>query len=81
MRKYVCKIINYLKGSNRCKHLVGGCIVGLCAMCAWTAAYAALVAASALELKDRLYGQKWDWADWTLTVVGGCASALFWLIV
>ena len=81
MRKYFCEIINYLRGSNRYKHLVGGCILGLCAMGAWTAAYAALVAASALELKDWLYGQKWDWTDWALTLVGGCASALFWLIV
>lgn len=26
--------------------------------------------ASALELKDKLWGGKWDWIDWSLTIAG-----------
>ena len=41
----------------------------------------AAVAASCLELKDKLKGGLWDWIDWSLTVIGGILSALFWWIV
>jgi len=26
--------------------------------------------AAALELKDKLWGGKWDWIDWSLTIAG-----------
>lgn len=74
------KIILFLKTSNRYKHLLGGLIVGLCALSAFAALYTAAVAASCLELKDRLHGCQWDWLDWSLTVLGGIAASLFWLI-
>ena len=63
------KIIEFLKQSNRYKHLIGGLLVGILAFTPWTALYAAAVAASCLEL------------DWSLTVIGGILSALFWWIV
>ncbi len=75
------KIISFLSESNRYKHLVGGFIVGLCALSPWTAIYSAIVAASCLELKDRLHGNKWDWIDWLCTAFGGIIAMLFWLIV
>lgn len=75
------KIIEFLKQSNRYKHLIGGLLVGLLAFNPWTAIYSSLVAASSLELKDKLKGGLWDWIDWGLTVSGGILSALFWWIV
>ena len=75
------KIIAFLKTSNRYKHLVGGLLVGLLRFTPWTALYAAVVAASCMELKDTLRGSLWDWIDWGLTIAGGGISVLFWLIV
>ena len=68
------KIIEFLKQSNRYKHLIGGLLVGILAFTPWTALYAAAVAASCLELKDKLKGGLWDWIDWSLTVIGGIVS-------
>lgn len=75
------KIIEFLKQSNRYKHLIGGLLVGILAFTPWTALYAAAVAASCLELKDKLKGGLWDWIDWSLTVIGGILSALFWWLL
>ena len=75
------KIISFLSKSNRYKHLVGGLLVGLCALSPWTAIYSAIVAASCLELKDKLHGCLWDWIDWLCTVSGGFIAMLFWCIV
>lgn len=69
-------MIEFLKKSNRYKHLIGGFIVGLVALNWWCAIYATMVAASCLELKDKLYGNKWDWIDWGFTMVGGVIPAL-----
>lgn len=74
------KIIAFLRKSNRYKHLLGGFLVGICASCPWHGLYAAVVAASCLELKDRLRGSRWDWIDWFMTVIGGVIAAVFWLI-
>ena len=52
------KIIEFLKQSNRYKHLIGGLLVGILAFTPWTALYAAAVAACCLELKDKLKGGK-----------------------
>ena len=30
-----------------------------------------LGAASGMEFKDKEYGNRWDWADWTCTMLGG----------
>ena len=75
------KIFSFLKKSNRYKHLVGGLLVGLCALSPWAAIYSAIIAASCLELKDRLYGNKFDLTDWLLTVAGGAIASIIWLIV
>lgn len=75
------KILNFLKASNRYKHLIGGFAVGLCALDLWTAIYATIVAASCLELKDKLYGNKWDWVDWALTLAGGYVASILYVFV
>lgn len=67
-------MIKWLKESNRWKHLVGGIIIGAGANDAYCAAYAGAGAASALELKDKLHGNKWDWVDWSLTLCGVAAG-------
>ena len=75
------KILNFLTASNRYKHLIGGFAVGLCALDLWTAIYATIVAASCLELKDKLYGNKWDWGDWVLTLVVGYVASIIYVFV
>lgn len=65
-------MLNFLKKSNRYKHLIGGFILGLIS-CGWyCATLVGLTAASCLELKDKLWGGKWDWTDWGVTIIG-CA--------
>lgn len=64
------KVIKWLKESNRWKHLVGGCVIGLASDDAYCAALAGGGIASALEFKDKSWGGKWDWIDWSLTIAG-----------
>lgn len=70
------KIIDFLKQSSRYKHLIGGFIVGLCALSPYGAVYSAVVEASCLELKDKLRGCRWDWLNWLVAVAGGGIAAL-----
>ncbi len=75
------KIVTFLKRSNRYKHLAGGFLVGICALSGLNALYAATIAASCLELKDKLHGCMWDWMDWLITILGGLLAALiYWLL-
>ena len=55
------KLFSFFAKSNRYKHLIGGFLVALLAGAPWTAIYAAIVAASCLELKDRLYAPIHNW--------------------
>ena len=73
------RVIDFLRRSNRCKHLLGGFLVGLLAINPGVSLYASVVAASCLELKDKQHGGCWDWIDWGLTVLGGAFAALLWL--
>ena len=76
----MAKFLSFLKKSNRYKHLIGGFAVGLCALNPLYALYASAVAASCLELKDKLHGCVWDWVDWSLTVAGGVFAAMLLLL-
>lgn len=80
-QKFMDKILFFFKTSNRYKHLIGGFIVGLMAFGVFPAIYTSAVAASCLELKDKLHGCYWDWLDWILTIAGGSIAAAFWLII
>lgn len=64
------KVIKWLKESNRYKHPIGGVLIGAGANSLYCAAYAGIVVATALELKDRMWGGKADIIDWGLTVGG-----------
>lgn len=64
------KILQFIKESNRWKHLAGGVAIGLGANTCYCAAYAGVGVAAALELKDKLWGGKWDWIDFCLTIAG-----------
>lgn len=71
------KLLKWLKESNRLKHLSGGIIIGFGADDNYCAAYAGIGVASALEFKDRAWGGKWDWIDWSLTVAGVIIGRLY----
>ena len=75
------KIFNFLAVSNRYKHLIGGFIVAALAGSFYAAVYVAVIAASCLELKDRLYGNSWDWLDWLSTLLGGITAAIVFYIL
>lgn len=76
------KIWNWLKQSNRYKHLVGGMAIGLMADDWYCAGLAGVGIASALEYKDKAHGGAWDWLDWGLTIAGVIVGyGLRWMIV
>lgn len=72
------KFFSFFAASNRYKHLIGGFIVAAPAGSFYAAIYAAAVAASCLELKDRLYGNLWDWL---CTLLGGSIAALMFYLL
>lgn len=74
--KRLIRLFSWLKQSNRDKHLLGGLVIGLTTWSVYCAAYAGLAVASALEFKDKSWGGKWDWMDWSLTVAGVIAGQI-----
>jgi hypothetical protein len=64
------KILEWLKQSNRYKHLIGGFLIGFFSDDIYCAAYAGIGISSSLEFKDKAWGGKWDWIDWSMTVIG-----------
>lgn len=59
-------IMNWLKQSNRLKHLLYAIPIGLIGtiLCV-------IGIATGMEFKDKLWGGKWDWLDWAATILGG----------
>ena len=70
------KVIEWLSASNRWKHLAGGWLIGFGSDGWFCALYAGVGVAAALELKDKMWGGKWDWIDLALTVVGAVVGQL-----
>lgn len=64
------KLFTWLKESNRYKHLLGGIAIGAFANSLYCAGYAGIGVATALELKDKLWGGKFDLVDMSLTLAG-----------
>ena len=64
------KLFKWLKESDRYKHLLGGIAIGAFANSLYCAAYAGVGVATALELKDKLWGGKFDLVDLSLTLAG-----------
>ena len=76
----MCKIIDWLKVSNRWKHLCGGFVLGL-----FLTVLCALGCAGGMEYKDVAY-HKNDWhyfdlIDFALTVAGGVAGQVLQLTI
>lgn len=64
-------IMDWLKQSNRLKHLLYAIPIGLLGtiLCV-------LGLATGMELKDKLWGGKWDWLDWLATILGGLVGQI-----
>ena len=56
----------WFKESNRNKHFLYAIPCGLIGTELFVAGLA-----TGMEFKDKLYGNKWDWIDWLMTMVGG----------
>ena len=68
--------MKWLNESNRMQHLKYAIPVALVftVLCV-------LGLATGLEYKDRLYGNKFDWLDWTATMIGGIIGQLIQLVL
>lgn len=68
--------MKWLTESNRMQHLKYAIPVALVftILCV-------LGLATGLEYKDRLYGNKFDWLDWTATMIGGIIGQLIQLVL
>ena len=66
----------WLTESNRQKHFLYAIPIGLVftILCV-------LGVASGMEFKDKQYGNKWDWLDWTATMLGGLVGQLIQIII
>jgi hypothetical protein len=64
------KVIDWLKESNRWKHLLAGIIIGLLANGWYCAELVGIGVACTCEFKDKSWGGKWDWIDLIITIVG-----------
>lgn len=56
----------WFKESNRNKHFLYAIPCGLIGTELFVAGLA-----TGMEFKDKLYGNKWDWIDWLMTMAGG----------
>lgn len=66
----VTQMFNWLKESNRWKHLLGGAILGLVSESWYCAILVGASVGAALEFKDKAHGGKWDWIDSAMTLLG-----------
>lgn len=53
------KILNWLKTSNRWKHILGGAAIGAFSGSDYCALYASILSAASLEYKDKAHGCEW----------------------
>ena len=56
-------------------------MIGLVSNSAYCCALCGGGVASALELKDKLWGGQWDWIDWWLTIAGSAVGYSIRLVV
>jgi len=68
--------MSWFTESNRKKHFFYGIPVGFVftILCA-------LGVASGMEFKDKLYGNKWDWIDWSMTMAGGLVGQILQAVI
>ncbi len=67
-------IFNWLKQSNRWKHLAGGAVLGVLSNGFYCAALTGGATGAAMEYKDHKHGDGWDWIDLALTAAGAIAG-------
>ena len=68
--------MNWLKESNRPKHLLYAIPIGLI-----FTILAVIGCAFGMEFKDREYGNKFDWLDIAATMIGGAIGQLLQIII
>ena len=66
----------WLKESNRPKHFMLAIPVGF-----MFTILCVLGIATGMEFKDQQWGGKWDWLDWSATMLGGLLGQLLKVIV
>ena len=62
--------------SNRWKHFTYAITIGLV-----FSILCVLGVSSGMEYKDYAYKNKWDWVDWTYTMLGGLIGQLLQLLI
>lgn len=70
------KVFNWLKQSNRPKHLLYAIPIGFI-----FTILAVLGCAFGMEFKDKQYGGKFDWLDIVATMIGGTIGQLLQIII
>lgn len=70
------RILDWLKSSNRWKHLAGGFLIGSFSNSDYCSLYASTLSAFCLEYKDKAHGSKWDWVDFGCTIAGAVIGRL-----
>ena len=70
------KVFNWLKQSNRPKHLLYAIPIGFI-----FTILAVLGCAFGMEFKDKQYGNKFDWLDIAATMIGGAIGQLLQIIL
>lgn len=70
------KVFNWLKQSNRPKHLLYAIPIGFI-----FTILAVLGCAFGMEFKDKQYGGKFDWLDIVATMIGGTIGQLLQIIL
>ena len=68
--------MNWIKESNRRKHLLYAIPIGLV-----FTILAVLGCAFGMEFKDKQYGNKFDWLDIAATMIGGLIGQLLQIII
>lgn len=68
--------MNWLKESNRIKHLLYAIPIGLV-----FTILAVLGCAFGMEFKDRQYGNSFDWLDIAATMIGGAVGQILQIIL
>lgn len=68
--------IKWLSESNRDKHLLYAIPVAIV-----FSILCVLGVATALEFKDKQYGNKFDWLDWLATMIGGIIGQIIQILI
>lgn len=68
--------IKWLSESNRDKHLLYAIPIAIV-----FSILCVLGVATALEFKDKQYGNMFDWLDWTATIIGGIIGQIIQILI